>query len=87
MIDRELLEHALLGYEQHRGEVLQKIAELRTAIFNAGQPPQQAVVAEKLRKRPYRRRQMSPEGRARIAAATKKRWAEYHRKHAPRAKR
>jgi hypothetical protein len=65
---KELLEHALVGYEARRAEVEQKIAEIRLRLRG-----NQAAEA------PRRRRVLSPEGRARIIAATKRRWAKARR--------
>jgi hypothetical protein len=43
----------------------------------AGRPPKSASVAAA----PKKKRNISPEGRARMQAALKKRWAEYYKKH------
>lgn len=65
--ETELLEHALVGFEARRAEIEERIEEVRGALNGA--------VAEK----PRPKRVMSPEARARIIAAQKKRWAAYRR--------
>src|ERR1051326_2330066 len=82
-VDRNLLEAALFGYERQRDEIEAKIAEIRNQI---GGKPAAAPAA------PGRRRTMNAAARARIAAAQRKRWAEYKKTHgtpakAPKAKR
>ena len=58
----ELLEHALAGYAARRAEIEQRINDIRLRLRGA-------LDAEL----PRRRRVLSPEGRARIIAATKRR--------------
>lgn len=76
--DPELLAAALVGYEQQRSEVVQKIDAIlrqlgRRAEHNGhgALPAAETAVA--------RRRTMSAAARRRIAAAQRKRWAAYHR--------
>ena len=72
MADANFLAAALLGYEQRRSEIMEKMAELRHQIgFRAD-----ARAASKDGAAPARtRRRMSAAGRKRIAAAQRKRWA------------
>jgi hypothetical protein len=63
-----LLEHALDGFATRRAEVEQRINEIRLRLRGS-----QAAVP------PPKRRVLSPEGRARIIAATKRRWAKARR--------
>ena len=65
---KELLEYALIGFEARRAEIKQKIADIRGRLGGS----QDAVP-------PRKRRILSPEGRARIIAATKRRWAKARR--------
>jgi hypothetical protein len=63
--DHDFLQAALAGYLHHLSEINQKIAELRARIGNRAD----GTTA------PARRRTMSKDGRRKIAAAQKKRWA------------
>ena len=79
--DTDMLTHALLGYEQKKTEIDQKIREIRSLLGGSrtvGQNIQEAGVSAE-RPSNGRKRTLSPEARKRIAAAQKKRWAE-HRK-------
>lgn len=77
--DELILEAALIGLEQKKIEVQNRIDEIRRILHGGpkvvakAQPAQQetagAAPAQK------RRRTMSPEARERIAAAQRKRWA------------
>ena len=69
-IDQALLEAALVGYLHQRDEITAKIAEIQEQL---GQAPKEPVGSGD------RSRGMSPSARARIAAAQRKRWAEYHK--------
>jgi hypothetical protein len=64
----ELLEHALIGFEAQRAEIDRKIADIQLQL--RGNESADA---------PRPKRVLSPEGRARIIAATKKRWARLRR--------
>ncbi len=68
--DDLFLEAALIGLQQKRAEVEQRIAGLKQQIGNGAEPKSAAPVRK--------RRRMSAAGRARIRAALKKRWAEFH---------
>jgi hypothetical protein len=68
-LDNTLLEAALLGYQAEQKRIQAAIAELQKRI-GGGKPPKpksQPAVRKKHR--------ISAEGRARIAAAQRKRWA------------
>lgn len=81
--DTDMLTHALLGYEQKKAEIDQKIREIRGLIGGTRVPSQSSNGSESHTpaEKPAsgRKRILSPEARKRIAAAQKKRWAE-HRK-------
>ena len=73
-LDKSTLEAALVGYQQHLHEIEAKMADLRRQL---GQAP--ATAAKPARKSAAPKKQkhrMSPEGRARIAAAQRARWAK-----------
>ena len=76
-LDKATLEAALVGYQQHLQQIEAKMADLRRMIghTNSGRGPGRQARAT----RPLTRKQkhrMSPEGRARIAAAQRARWAK-----------
>lgn len=69
--DRELLIAALAGYQLKVKEIEERMAELRKQIAGvSGEPAGKPAASARPRKR-----RLSAEGRARIIAATKKRWA------------
>ena len=72
--DHALLEAALIGYQHQAAQLAEKIAEIRRQL--GGKTPS---AAPKAAATPTKRRTMSAAARKRIAAAQKKRWAEYHR--------
>jgi hypothetical protein len=72
----EVLNAALQGLEAQRARLDAHIAEVKRLLGARPQQPSAPAEAPKLK------RKMSAAGRKRIAAATKKRWAEYHRKQA-----
>jgi hypothetical protein len=82
--DSELLAAALFGYEQQRSEIETRIAELRRQLGGswASVPTGSTDGARPAPKK----RTMSAAGRKRIAAAQRKRWAEYRKGQAPAAK-
>jgi hypothetical protein len=77
-IDSSILEAALIGYQHERDQIDAKIAEIRRQI--GGQTPQaSAPEGESPRKRV-----VGAAGRKRMAAAQRKRWAEFKKaKEAP----
>ena len=74
-LDRATLEAALVGYQQQLQQIEGKMAELRRML---GQAPAAAPVAKRARKAgpAKQKHRMSAEGRARIAAAQRARWAK-----------
>jgi hypothetical protein len=75
-LDRATLEAALVGYQQHLQQIEAKMAELRRQLGGA---PAAAPVAKQARQAAPAAKQkhrMSAEGRARIAAAQRARWAK-----------
>ena len=76
-LDKPTLEAALVGYQQQLEQIQAKMTELRRALggtpavaSRAKAPRKAAAPAAKQKHR------MSPEGRARIAAAQRARWAK-----------
>jgi len=74
-LDNATLEAALVGYQQQLQQIEAKMAELRQML---GQPPAAAPAAKPAKKTSSRKQKhrMSAEGRARIAAAQRARWAK-----------
>lgn len=68
---RALLEAALLGFRKMQADISGKVASIEAEL--RGLPD-----VRKMRKSATR--MMSAEGKAKIAAATRKRWAEYREK-------
>ena len=75
--DRTLLEAALIGYRHQAEQLAEKIAHIRRQLGG-----KMSVMSAAL---PVRRHTMSEAARKRIAAAQKKRWAEFHRLRAAKA--
>jgi hypothetical protein len=73
-MDQMTLQMALAGYEIERNKIDEKIRELKAQLKGKTVP----VAASDTAKAPARRK-MSAAARARIAAAQKKRWAEFHK--------
>jgi hypothetical protein len=74
-LDKATLEAALVGYQQHLQQIEAKMADLRRMLR---QTPAAAPAAKRAYKTGPRKQKhrMSPEGRARIAAAQRARWAK-----------
>ena len=74
-LDKATLEAALVGYQQQLQQIEAKMAELRRML---GQTPAAGLAAKRARQAAPRKQKhrMSPEGRARIAAAQRARWAK-----------
>jgi hypothetical protein len=75
--DPGLLEAALFGYQMEKEKIEAKIRDLQ-AQLKGKKAPVAAVKAAKRRGK----RTMSAAARARIAAAQKKRWADFHKQKA-----
>jgi hypothetical protein len=79
--DTETLEMALIGFEQKKVEIDEKIDQIKSLL--AGSPvstPRKSAASKQDVEAPARKkRTLSPAARKRIALAQKKRWAE-HRK-------
>jgi hypothetical protein len=69
--DSGILQAALLGYQQQLESVNAKIADLRRRL--GGRTAPAAGMAST--RSPQKKHRISPEGRARIAAAQRRRWA------------
>jgi multidrug resistance efflux pump len=76
-IDPGLLQAALYGYQVEKEKIEAKIRDLQAQLKGKKAP----VAAAKTGK-VGGRREMSDAARARIAAAQKKRWAEFHKQKA-----
>jgi hypothetical protein len=68
--DPGILQAALLGYQQQLEEINAKIADLRRRLGGRGAAPTAAPPKSSPKKH-----RISAEGRARIAAAQRRRWA------------
>jgi hypothetical protein len=77
--DAEFLAAALAGYQCKLEEIQARMAEIKAQLSGASSPAKAAGPAKK-------KRRLSPEGRARIIAATKKRWAAVRKAKAAAAK-
>jgi hypothetical protein len=73
--DPILLEAALEGLEHRRKQIDDQIRNIRSML---GKLPKSAKADNGHGRKP--KRELSPEARKRIAAAQKKRWAEFRRK-------
>jgi hypothetical protein len=74
-LDKATMEAALVGYQQHLQEIEAKMADLRRMLRQAPAAAPAPRLARKTGPRKQKHR-MSPEGRARIAAAQRARWAK-----------
>jgi hypothetical protein len=70
--DPEIIQAALLGYQQQLQTITTKIAELRRHLGGRSAAPSGTAPASRA---PQKKHRISAEGRARIAAAQRKRWA------------
>ena len=75
--DHSILEAALVGYQFEKEKIDQKIRELQAQLKGKKVP---AAAKKAAKEQP--KREMSAAARARIAAAQKKRWAEFHKRKA-----
>ena len=76
--DHEILQAALIGYQVEIDRIDKLMADIRAQI--GGRVPEASDSAFSPPEAEHRpRRKMSAAARKRIAAAQKKRWAEYHK--------
>ena len=68
--DPGILQAALLGYQQQLEQINAKVADLRKRLGARSAP-----AAGPAPRTPHKKHRISAEGRARIAAAQRKRWA------------
>jgi hypothetical protein len=81
-LDRPTMEAALVGYQRQLEEIQAKMAELRRRLGRAGNSgPAAAARQSSSVSKSGRKHRMSPEGRARIAAAQRARWAKFKKSH------
>jgi hypothetical protein len=87
-LNRAIIEAAIAGFEQQKRQIDQTISELK-AQLNGSAEAKKALRKANVVDTPLagRDRQISAEGRARIAAAQKKRWAEQKKPAASKPKR
>jgi hypothetical protein len=80
--DKEILQAALVGLEAQRRRVEEGIIEIQRRLNGGASVPSpiEQTIAPKAKK--SKKRTMSPEAKARIAAAQKKRWAAYKKQNA-----
>ncbi len=74
-LDKATLEAALVGYQQHLQQIEEKMADLRRMLKQTSAAAPAAKRARKAAPKKQKHR-MSAEGRARIAAAQRARWAK-----------
>jgi hypothetical protein len=72
-LDTDLLNAALIGYQQELGRIKEQIAVLQRRLGGRSEPAPSPS-------RAARKHHVSAEGRARIAAAQRKRWAATKKK-------
>ena len=75
-LDKATLEAALVGYQQHLQQIEAKMADLRRMLRQVPAAAPAAKRASKAVPRKQKKHRMSAEGRARIAAAQRARWAK-----------
>lgn len=78
--DQKTLEMALLGYGIEKEKIESKIQELQARLKGSRTP-----AVSRVKRAATVKRELSPEARARIAAAQKKRWSEFHKRRAAKA--
>ena len=76
----DILAAALVGLEAQRNRIAAQLAELRERLR-----PAKAARRPAAHEAPKRKRTMSAEGRKRIVAAAKKRWAQFRKARKPAA--
>ena len=78
-LDRPTLEAALVGYQRQLEDIQSKMSELRRRL---GRPSATASPVRSAPSSGRKHHRMSAEGRARIAAAQRARWAKFKKKKA-----
>lgn len=78
-MDSTLLQMALIGFETERQKIKDKIADIQRELSGKERAHGAGAPADGNTPMKRRRRTMSASARKRIAAAQKKRWAEYHK--------
>jgi hypothetical protein len=76
-IDRSILEAALVGYQSQLKAVQEKISVVRAEL---GHKTARVAMATVTTNGAPKKRTMSAAAKSRIAAAQRKRWAEFHAK-------
>jgi hypothetical protein len=87
--DTETLEMALVGFEQKKVEIDEKIRQIKSLLGGtSGSAPKKSVApkAAEAAAPARKKRTLSAAARKRIAAAQKKRWAEHRKNQAETAK-
>ena len=75
-LDRGTLEAALAGYQQQLNNIQEKMTDIRRKLGQAGGGSSSAKSSSPRKAAAPRKHRMSEEGRARIAAAQRARWAK-----------
>jgi hypothetical protein len=73
-LDTELLEAALAGYERHVQEIHARMSQIRIWLARAETLQEPVAMQVAIRPEQRKRRHMTEETKARIAAAQKARW-------------
>jgi hypothetical protein len=82
--NQELLSAALIGLEAQKKKIEEHIREVQVLLGHRAAKPASADAAPD-KPAARKRRKLSPAARKRIAAAQKKRWAEYHKQEGQKA--
>jgi hypothetical protein len=77
-LSREIIEAAILGFEQQKRNIDVRIAELREMLDGSPTKTKTATTPAASKEAAPRKRTMSAAGRKAIAAAQRKRWAASH---------
>lgn len=84
--DSETLEMALIGFEQKKVEIDEKIRQIKSLLGGAPTSSPKTSSAPKAAAPARKKRTLSAAARKRIALAQKKRWAEHRKSQAEAAK-
>jgi hypothetical protein len=77
--DTGLLQAALVGYQHQKEQIEAKIAEIQRQIGGRAKAQAGTASPTSSEETPRKRKPLSAAARKRIAAAQKKRWAEFHK--------